>query len=430
MTADAEHDQREPVSLRPRVDGWRVADALAGQWIESAEGAVLVVDRYYAADRRHGRDADRRAWSRFSSGAGRARRVGARMALAADARIPEPRAATGGVGSPGHGAVCAFSISRRPAWPAAPARRRFWSAARSSRTADCGSASSCCRASSTNARCCGWSAEWTARHDTLVTFNGRSFDVPLIETRYLLHRLACPLVDVPHLDMLHPARRLWKQRPTVAGPALDEDSCRLSVLERHLAGYHRVGDVPGFEIPSRFFRFVQERRRASARSRARAQSHRSDLAGAGDGQAMMLIRRGRGRRAHPREALGLGRLYERSGANDKAEACYARAASLAAQIGPRARRASGGVAPPGAGAAGAPAGCPKRRWRGRSWSNLPGMPVTPTPRSARSAGDSSRASIARPADRAIDGARRARRGLRCTNASRRGVSAGEGSNEN
>ena len=58
--------------------------------------------------------------------------------------------------------------------------------------------------------------------------------------------------------MLHPARRLWKQRPAVAGPPLDDDSCRLSVLERHLAGYHRIGDVPGFEIPSRYFRFVRE----------------------------------------------------------------------------------------------------------------------------------------------------------------------------
>ena len=58
--------------------------------------------------------------------------------------------------------------------------------------------------------------------------------------------------------MLHPSRRLWKERPSVAGPPLDEDSCKLSVLERHLGGVHRVGDVPGFEIPSRFFRFVRD----------------------------------------------------------------------------------------------------------------------------------------------------------------------------
>ena len=55
VTADPDYDQRERALPRPRVDGWRIADVLAGQWVESAEGAVVVVDRYYAADRRHGR---------------------------------------------------------------------------------------------------------------------------------------------------------------------------------------------------------------------------------------------------------------------------------------------------------------------------------------------------------------------------------------
>ena len=62
-------------------------------------------------------------------------------------------------------------------------------------------------------------AEWTSAQGTLVSFNGRTFDVPLIETRYLLHRFAYPLAAMPHLDMLHPARRLWKQRPGDRRPA-------------------------------------------------------------------------------------------------------------------------------------------------------------------------------------------------------------------
>ncbi|MCA1586999.1 MAG: ribonuclease H-like domain-containing protein [Acidobacteria bacterium] len=115
---------------------------------------------------------------------------------------------------------------------------------------------------------------WARTPQTLVTFNGRTFDVPLIETRYLYHRLSFPLGDTPHLDMLHPARRLWRARPAIAAPPLDpfgrlrvdgerrrtvdEECCRLSVLERHLAGVLRVGDVPGFEIPSRYFRFVRD----------------------------------------------------------------------------------------------------------------------------------------------------------------------------
>jgi uncharacterized protein YprB with RNaseH-like and TPR domain len=45
----------------------------------------------------------------------------------------------------------------------------------------------------------------------VVTYNGKSFDLPLIETRFLLHRLETPFAGVAHVDMLHPARRLWRQ---------------------------------------------------------------------------------------------------------------------------------------------------------------------------------------------------------------------------
>src|SRR5690606_17634766 len=44
---------------------------------------------------------------------------------------------------------------------------------------------------------------------TVVTYNGKSFDLPLIETRYLLHRMTTPFARLPHVDMLHSARRLW-----------------------------------------------------------------------------------------------------------------------------------------------------------------------------------------------------------------------------
>jgi hypothetical protein len=176
-------------------------------------------------------------------------------------------------------------------------------------------------------------AGWTVSQGTLVTFNGRSFDAPLIETRYLLHRLAFPLAGMPHLDMLHPARRLWKERPAVAGPPLDADSCRLPVLERHLAGYHRVGDVPGFEIPSRYFRFVRD---GNAHPLEAVLEHnRIDLLSLAlvTARALRLIEHGPASATHPRECLGLGRVYERAGRPDDAEACYAHAASLAARIG-------------------------------------------------------------------------------------------------
>jgi hypothetical protein len=175
--------------------------------------------------------------------------------------------------------------------------------------------------------------EWSAAHDTIVSFNGRTFDVPLIETRYLFHRLEFPLADRPHIDMLHASRRLWKERPAVAGPPLDEDSCKLSVLERHLAGVHRVGDVPGLEIPSRFFRFV--RSGEAFPLEAVLEHNRIDLLSLAlvTARAIRLIEHGPAAASHPRECLGLGRVYERAGSPVNAEAAYAAAAAMASRSG-------------------------------------------------------------------------------------------------
>src|SRR5512145_1398058 len=64
--------------------------------------------------------------------------------------------------------------------------------------------------------------------DLIVTYNGKTFDVPVMETRWMFHRMDMPLDGVPHFDMLHPARRLWKNR---AGDGYDDAGCRLSTLE-------------------------------------------------------------------------------------------------------------------------------------------------------------------------------------------------------
>ncbi|MGE0041863.1 MAG: ribonuclease H-like domain-containing protein [Vicinamibacterales bacterium] len=179
-------------------------------------------------------------------------------------------------------------------------------------------------------------AAWAGTWDALVTFNGRTFDVPLIETRYLFHRIACPLTERPHLDMLHAARRLWRQRSAAAGPwrpRPEEESCRLTVLERHLAGVHRVGDVPGFEIPSRYFQFVRD---GDARPLEAVLEHnRIDLVSLAvlTARALRLVSRGPSASRDPLECLGLGRLYERAGRPDEAEACYADVASAAARVG-------------------------------------------------------------------------------------------------
>src|SRR6185436_9918023 len=89
-------------------------------------------------------------------------------------------------------------------------------------------------------------AEELARAGALVSFNGKSFDTSVLETRYLFHRLEWDKAERPHIDVLHPARRFWK-----------EDECSLVVLEQQILGARRDDDVPGFEIPERYFQFVR-----------------------------------------------------------------------------------------------------------------------------------------------------------------------------
>ena len=176
-------------------------------------------------------------------------------------------------------------------------------------------------------------AAWAAAHGALVTYNGKTFDVPLIETRFLFHRLPFPLAETPHLDMLHPARRLWRGRPTAAGPDPDASSCSLSVLEKHLAGLHRVGDVPGFEIPSRYFQFVRD---GDARPLEAVLEHnRLDLVSlaAVMARALTLVSRGPLESSNPHECFGLARLYERGGSPEHAEGALLRCIELAKRIG-------------------------------------------------------------------------------------------------
>src|SRR5688572_1100203 len=175
---------------------------------------------------------------------------------------------------------------------------------------------------------------WAKDHGAICTYNGRTFDVPLIETRFMFHRVPCPLDGVPHLDMLHAARRLWRQRPLTSGaPDPDDSSCSLAVLEKHLAGVHRIGDVPGYEIPSRFFRFVRD---GDARPLEAVLEHnRLDLISLAVvlARAITLITRGPGEARTAQEAYGLARIYERAGAHDHAEASLLKTIDFARRVG-------------------------------------------------------------------------------------------------
>ena len=95
--------------------------------------------------------------------------------------------------------------------------------------------------------------EYLQRFDVLITYNGRSYDQPLLETRFRMCRARHPFERLPHLDLLYGARRLWKRRM---------ENCKLTHLEREVLGYEREGDVPGSLIPYLYFEFVRTRRAA------------------------------------------------------------------------------------------------------------------------------------------------------------------------
>src|SRR5205823_7889415 len=144
--------------------------------------------------------------------------------------------------------------------------------------------------------------------------------------------MATPFAEVAHVDLLHPARRMWRE---------DDVECRLTSLERTLCGHEREGDVPGFEIPSRYFQYV---RSGDARPLEAVLEHnRLDIVSLAmlTARAAQLLDDGPAAAATSREALGMGRLYERAGMTSDALAAFARATQTDA-TGAHLRQGSGG----------------------------------------------------------------------------------------
>lgn len=86
-------------------------------------------------------------------------------------------------------------------------------------------------------------------YQAIVTFNGRGFDLPLLQARYILARMRPTWLALPHLDLLMPARRVWRDRLS---------SCALSSLEAHVLAVRRAqDDVPGYLIPQMYLDYLQ-----------------------------------------------------------------------------------------------------------------------------------------------------------------------------
>ena len=180
-------------------------------------------------------------------------------------------------------------------------------------------------------------ADDIAGFSRIVSYNGKAFDVPLLESRFHLARSRFPLTEAPHLDLLHPARRLWKARL---------DSCRLQSLEVALLGLRRRGDIPGDEIPQVYFDWV---RRRDARLLARVFEHnRQDIVSLAALAVLACQWVEEGRAEDPRDVYSLARVLERARLFERSEEEYRRAVALGAgelrgpallRLGARAKRA-------------------------------------------------------------------------------------------
>ena len=177
-----------------------------------------------------------------------------------------------------------------------------------------------------------------AERPVLVTFNGKSFDWPLLENRFTMTRAIRVPSLAAHLDLLHPARALWKLRL---------GSVRLVELERHVLdaarlGWHREDDVSSALIPQYYFDYL---RGGSARPLAGVVKHNQmDLRGLaalfGKINSLLDEREASHQAADSLDLFGLSRYLNRRGEKERAHAMCAQAlgAGLPAEFRPQATR--------------------------------------------------------------------------------------------
>jgi len=155
-------------------------------------------------------------------------------------------------------------------------------------------------------------AGWIENAGSIVTFNGKSFDWPLLRDRYVINRKRELWREIPQIDLIHPARRTWKSRL---------GSCTLGHLEQEALGMpERQGDLPGSQVPERYFLFLKCRDMTLMDDvlRHNAQDIKS--------LAQLLVRLcslySAPETAHPMDALSMGRALERQKKTILARRCF------------------------------------------------------------------------------------------------------------
>ena len=154
--------------------------------------------------------------------------------------------------------------------------------------------------------------ELIERSQMLVTFNGRTFDLPLLESRFTMNGRRVALSQRLHLDLLHPARAVFKLRLR---------RCRLSCLEESVLGIQREDDLPGSEAPKAWFDYLKT---GSFTQLDRVLDHnRQDIRS----MPLILARLMEMYREplsvpHQEDVYSIGRVLDRRGQTERARKCY------------------------------------------------------------------------------------------------------------
>jgi uncharacterized protein YprB with RNaseH-like and TPR domain len=220
----------EPSPHAPKAHEQRVSDTLHGQSVETEHGSHWETETLYASHQQHG-NADVGALAELPHNLLEAISEGEAPAVPPTEWAFLDTETTGLAGGTG---TCAFLVGVGRITPEGFRVRQFF-------MRDYGEEASLLAAL----------AEHLAPFRVLITYNGRTFDQPLLETRYRMNRTRPPFAKMAHhVDLLYGARRLWKLR---------YESCRLVDLETQVLGFERQGDVPGSLIPFLYFEYLRTR---------------------------------------------------------------------------------------------------------------------------------------------------------------------------
>lgn len=153
----------------------------------------------------------------------------------------------------------------------------------------------------------------------LVTFNGRSFDWNLLQSRFISNRIKPALRSPIHIDLLYPSRKIW---------SLKLENCRLSSLEENILGETRTDDIPGAMIPDVYFKYLQDRN-ASEITKVIKHNELDILS------MVSLLTKISSMLENPlseyncgSEILGLGRIFEKNGEQENVIDCFEHCAKI------------------------------------------------------------------------------------------------------